>query len=413
MDRVSIKLMKKLPIKITLLFTSSLSIMAAATIAPSLPQIQQVFVDNPQSEILTKFILTIPALFIALFSPVVGALIDRFGRLKLMLGSLILYGLAGSSGYVMDDLYYILAGRALLGIGVAGVMTTTITLIADYFDGPERTAFMGIQGACVALGGVISILLGGLLAEISWRAPFIIYLSAFLIFLPAYFYLYEPDVKKSDHKDNNLTIVQYPKMLVIGIFITALIGMMLFFIIPVQIPFYITEQTGASNTFIGIAIASTTVSSAIVSLNYKRIKARLSFSTIYLFSFFFMGLGFLVVFLGTNYLLLLLGLLITGIGLGVLIPNSNVWIVTLSPESMRGRIVGGLTTAIFIGQFISPFLIQPVLALTSAKGIFAVAGAGLLLISLVYLGFNILGLRGGKMHEAIMKNYNVTQKDKL
>jgi MFS family permease len=404
--------MNKTPIKITLLFTSSLSIMAAATIAPSLPQIQQVFVDNPQSEILTKFILTIPALFIAIFSPVVGALIDRFGRLKLMLGSLILYGLAGSSGYVMDDLYYILAGRALLGIGVAGVMTTTITLIADYFDGPERTAFMGIQGACVALGGVISILLGGLLAEISWRAPFIIYLSAFLIFLPAYFYLYEPDVKKSDHKDNSLTIVQYPKMLVVVIFITALIGMMLFFIIPVQIPFYITEQTGGSNTFIGIAIASTTVSSAIVSLNYKRIKARLSFSTIYLFSFFFMGLGFLVVFFGTNYLLLLLGLLITGIGLGVLIPNSNVWIVTLSPESMRGRIVGGLTTAIFIGQFISPFLIQPVLALTSAKGIFAVAGFGLLFIALAYLGFNLLNLRNGQIHKMIMKNYIVTQKEK-
>ena len=187
---------------------------------------------------------------------------------------------------------------------------------------------------------------------------------------------------------------------------------MLFFIIPVQIPFYITEQTGASNTFIGIAIASTTVSSAIVSLNYKRIKARLSFSTIYLFSFFFMGLGFLVVFLGTNYLLLLLGLLITGIGLGVLIPNSNVWIVTLSPESMRGRIVGGLTTAIFIGQFISPFLIQPVLALTSAKGIFAVAGFGLLFIALAYLGFNLLNLRNGQIHKMIMKNYIVTQKEK-
>ena len=188
---------------------------------------------------------------------------------------------------------------------------------------------------------------------------------------------------------------------------------MLFYIIPVQIPFYINKQTGASNTLIGIAIASSTVSSAIVSLNYKRIKARLNFSTIYIFSFFFLGLGFLVVFLVTDYLFLLLGLLITGIGMGVLIPNSNVWIVTLSPESMRGRIVGGLTTSVFIGQFISPFLIQPVLELTSASGIFAVAGAGLLLISLVYLGFNLLGLRGGRMHEAIMKNYNVTQKDKL
>lgn len=393
--------MKKLPIKITLLFTSSLTIMAGATIAPSLPQIQQVFVDHPQSEILTKLILTIPALFIAVFSPVVGALIDRFGRLKLMLSSLILYGLAGTSGYFMNDLYSILVGRALLGIGVAGVMTSTITLIADYFEGTERNAFMGLQGAFVALGGVISITLGGLLAEISWQAPFLIYISAFIIFPPALIYLFEPDIKKFDQTGYTTITEQYPKTLVVIIFMTAFFGMMLFYIIPVQIPFYIKEQTGASNTLIGVAIACSTLSSAIVSLNYKRIKARWSFSTIYSFSFFFLGLGFLVIFFVVDYILLLLGLLIGGIGMGVLIPNSNVWVVTLSPKSMRGRIVGGLTTSIFIGQFVTPFLIQPVQLLTSTSGIFAFAGIGLLLISLAYLGYNVLTAKSRRIQEII------------
>ncbi len=393
--------MKKLPIKITLLFTSSLTIMAGATIAPSLPQIQQVFVDHPQSEILTKLILTIPALFIAVFSPVVGALIDRFGRLKLMFSSLILYGLAGTSGYFMNDLYSILVGRALLGIGVAGVMTTTITLIADYFEGTERNAFMGLQGAFVALGGVISITLGGLLAEISWQAPFLIYISAFIIFPPALIYLFEPDIKKFDQTGYTTITEQYPKTRVVIIFMTAFLGMMLFYIIPVQIPFYIKEQTGASNTLIGVAIACSTLSSAIVSLNYKRIKARWSFSTIYSFSFFFLGLGFLVIFFVVDYILLLLGLLIGGIGMGVLIPNSNVWVVTLSPKSMRGRIVGGLTTSIFIGQFVTPFLIQPVQLLTSTSGIFAFAGIGLLLISLAYMGYNVLTAKSSRIQEII------------
>ncbi len=403
--------MKKLPIKITLLFTSSLTIMAGATIAPSLPQIQQVFADHPQSEILTKLILTIPALFIAVFSPMVGALIDRFGRLKLMLGSLILYGLAGTSGYFMNDLYSILVGRALLGIGVAGVMITTITLIADYFEGTERNAFMGLQGAFVALGGVISITLGGLLAEISWQAPFLIYISAFIIFLPALIYLFEPEIKKSDQTGYPTTVEEYPKTLIVIIFMTAFFGMMLFYIIPVEIPFYIKEQTGASNTLIGVAIACSTLSSAIVSLNYKRIKARWSFSTIYSFSFFFLGLGFLVIFFVVDYLLLLLGLLIGGIGMGVLIPNSNVWIVTLSPESMRGRIIGGLTTSIFIGQFVSPFLIQPVRLLTSTSGIFAFAGIGLLLISLAYLGYNILSTKSTRFQEFTLKNNIMTNKE--
>jgi MFS family permease len=398
-----INLMNKTPIKITLLFTSSLTIMAGATIAPSLPQIQQVFIDNPHSEMLTKLILTIPALFIAIFSPIVGALIDRFGRIKIILSSLLLYGIAGSSGYFIEDLYILLVSRALLGIGVAGVMTSTITLIADYFKGSERNAFMGLQGAFVALGGVVSITLGGLLAEISWRTPFLIYFSSFIIFIPALIYLYEPEVRQDADSGKSKSLEPYPQILVALIYVTASIGMMLFYIIPVQIPFYIKEQTGASNTFIGLAIAASTVSSAIVSLNYKRIKAKFDYSMIYFFSFLFLGLGFVVIFYVTDYYLILLGLLIGGIGMGVLIPNSNVWIVSLSPESMRGRIVGGLTTSVFIGQFISPFLIQPVNSYTSTSGIFAFSGIGLILISLAYFGYTPLTKKSTRFQKFIKK----------
>jgi MFS family permease len=385
--------MKKTAIKITLLFSSTLTIMASATIAPSLPQIQQVFSENPHSEILTKFILTVPALFIAISSPVVGALIDRFGRIKIMLASLVLYGFAGSSGYLMDDLYSILVTRAVLGIAVAGVMTTTITLIADYFDGTERNAFMGLQGAFVAMGGFVSITLGGILAEISWRTPFLIYVSSFILFLPALIYLYEPEVKKYKQTNDAKSMEPYPQILVSIIYFTALIGMTLFYVIPIQIPFYINEQTGASNTFVGLAIAFSTLSSAVVSLNYKRIKERLDFPTIYFLSFFFLGLGYFVIYFVSDYYLLVLGLLISGIGMGVLIPNSNVWVVNLSPQSMRGRLVGGLTTSIFIGQFISPFLIQPVIMLTSTSGIFLFSGFSLIFISLSYLGLNPLVIK--------------------
>ena len=383
--------MKKNRIKIVLLFTSTLTIMAGATIAPSLPQIQQVFVNNHNSEILTKLILTIPALLIAICAPMVGALIDRFGRLKILLGSLILYGLSGASGFFMNDLYSILISRAFLGVSVAGVMTTTITLIADYFEGVERNAFMGLQGAFIALGGVVFITAGGILAEISWRSPFLIYASAFLIFPFAVFSLFEPKVIKE--KDLNAPSVElkYPRGLIVVIYATALIGMMLFYIIPVQIPFYIKEQTGASNTLIGFSIACSTFSSALISINYKRIKNHWHFSSIYSFSFLFLGLGYIIIYYVTDYFLITLGLLIGGIGMGVLIPNSNIWVVTLSPEPMRGRIVGGLTTSIFIGQFISPIVIQPVQSATSSAGVYAFAGIGMLIISLAYFVYNKSG----------------------
>ena len=90
--------------------------MAGATIAPSLPQIEQVFSNHPHSEILTKLILTIPALFIALGAPVVGLLIDRYGRVRLLLGSLLLYGFSGTSGFFMNDIYSPQQAAELLGV---------------------------------------------------------------------------------------------------------------------------------------------------------------------------------------------------------------------------------------------------------------------------------------------------------
>lgn len=75
-----------------------MTVMAGATIAPSLPEMTKAFPDNPSAETLVKLVLTIPGLFIAITSPLSGWFIDKFGRIKLLAFLLILYAAAGSSG---------------------------------------------------------------------------------------------------------------------------------------------------------------------------------------------------------------------------------------------------------------------------------------------------------------------------
>jgi MFS family permease len=96
-----------------------------------------------------------------------------------------------------------------------------------------------------------------------------------------------------------------------------------------------------------------------------------------------MGLGSVIIALSTGYNGTLLGLLVSGIGLGLIVPNLNVWLVTIVPAAIRGRAVGGLTTAIFLGQFISPILMQPVASRAGLASAFAVAGGVSLLLGLV------------------------------
>ena len=150
--------------KIALILVASLTVMSSATIAASLPRMADVFRDTPDAEFLTKLVLTTPNLMIVVFGPIAGAIIDRFGRVRFLCANLVLYGFAGASGYVLDDLYHILVSRALLGIAMAGTMTTVNTLAGDYWTGEHRARYAGIQSAAMSLGGVVFIGAGGLLA---------------------------------------------------------------------------------------------------------------------------------------------------------------------------------------------------------------------------------------------------------
>ena len=101
--------------------------------------------------------------------------------------------------------------------------------------------------------------------------------------------------------------------------------------------------------------------------------------------FLTLGIGNVLIGLSTIYVFVVLGLLIAGIGLGLLIPNLNVWLVSTVPASLRGRAVGGLTTSLFLGQFLSPIVIQPVVQQFGLTGAFVVAGIVSLLIALVFV----------------------------
>jgi len=187
---------KKWKLKLTLLLVSCLTIMSVITISPALPQMVTAFSNVENAAFLVKLVLTLPALMIALFSPVAGRLIDRYGRLKILRLALILYAISGSAGYFLNSLYDILISRAVLGIAVGMSMTIVITLIADYFEGMERQKFVGLQIAFMSIGGILFIGLGGILSDFSWRYPFLLYLFSLVVLPFTFMFLYEPAIGK-------------------------------------------------------------------------------------------------------------------------------------------------------------------------------------------------------------------------
>ncbi len=374
---------KKWKLKLTLLLVSSLTIMSIITISPALPQMVLAFPEVKNAGFLVKLVLTIPALMIAIFSPITGRLIDRYGRLKILWLSLVLYAIAGSGGYYLDSLYEILFSRILLGIAVGMSMTIVITLIADYFEGMERQKFVGLQIAFMSMGGIIFIGLGGILSDIGWRYPFLIYLSALLILPLSIMYLREPAITQK----NQINKVARAPGIIWMLFINTMIMWIIFFLIPVQIPFHLKGLGVEKNSLIGAAIATSTLFSAVSSFSYSKIKQRFSFLSIFSVGYLFMAAGFGCIAISNTYIMVVIAMMLSGLGMGMMIPNTNMWVMKIVPPEIRGKEIGKLTTFWFLGQFLSPIIIFPVLNVLSVSSTFMVAAGFLLLMSLSFTVF--------------------------
>jgi len=372
-------------VKLTLLFVSSLTIMSVITISPALPQMAIAFAGIKNAAFIVKMVLTIPALMIAIVSPVTGRLIDRHGRLKILRMALVLYAIAGVGGFFLNNLYYILISRAVLGISVGMSMTIVITLIADYFEGIERQKFVGLQIAFMSIGGILFLVLGGVLADISWRYPFLIYLSSLLVLPFTIIFLREPVVVQ---KINNTNQHLKAPPIIWLLFFNIMLMWIIFFLIPVQIPFYLKSIGVEKNSMIGAAIAMSTAFSAISSFSYSKIKARLSFLSIFSIGYLLMATGFICIAFSSTYLLVVVAMMISGLGMGMMIPNTNMWVMKLAPPEIRGKEIGKLTTFWFFGQFLSPVVIAPVLKSLSLSSTFMLAAGFLFLMSLGFLLFH-------------------------
>lgn len=381
--------------KATLLLSSMMTLMAGAIVSPALPYITAAFEEVPHARLLTQLIVTLPALFIALLAPVAGWYIDKFGKKPLLLFSFLLYALAGVSGYFCNDLHAILVGRAFLGIAVAGIMTAATTLVGDYFEDEERVAFMGMQSAFIALGGVVFISVAGVLADKHWQAPFLVYLFSLPVFCMAIPYIVEPRNRQGPEKKERQEVdapiegeVNYNRFAIGFIYCMAFVSVVIFYMVPVEMP-YVLKGLGLSGAVIGLAMSTQTLASVLISSNYHRFKRRVSFPTIYALSFSLMTIGYLIVAAGSTLWVFILGFVVSGFGVGFFMPSTNLWAMSLVPAAIRGKIVGRVSAAIFVGIFLCPIIIQPVVARYSPSTAFA--GAAMVTSVLFVL---VLALKG-------------------
>lgn len=158
---------------IFILVTVTLDFLAFGIIAPVLPNLIKQFEngDMARASAITGYFAFAWATMQFLFSPVLGAWSDRFGRRPVILLSCLGLGLDYIFMALAPSLRWLFVGRIISGITTSNV-STAFAYIADVTPAENRAKRYGMLGAAFGLGFVIGPAAGGLLGHYNLRAPF-------------------------------------------------------------------------------------------------------------------------------------------------------------------------------------------------------------------------------------------------
>ena len=367
------------------MLAAMLTIMSNAIITPALIGLQQVFADHPHAHRLIPLLVTAPSLIVAIVAPFAGLVIDRIGRRPPLLAGLVVYAIAGTAGLYLDSLEAVLASRLVLGLGVAAIMTAQATLLGDYFAGPARGRLMGYQIAATNIGGMVFVTLAGALAAQHPRLPFAIYGLAILLLPILSRLLPEPARAVTGHDAGNTAAPGEPGWPATVTIMAAAAGLtfVIFYMVPTLLPYLLAEigagapqQTGRALSAMMLAASVTAVISGWVRPVLGRIGTPLT-------GYALLAGGFWLVSGAQGMGQVLAGTPLIGAGLGLCMPTFLTTALNAAPARHRGLVSGCMTAAVFLGQFLSPLVLQPLVDMWGLPTVFALGAQGCVALGLV------------------------------
>lgn len=348
---------------LALLFPITLSVMAALFVAPIAPKIAETYGPTGQysPEALGWYIgwiITVPALCVAIFSIPAGWLGDRIGRRKMLIWSMLLYVGVGILPYFLNDLSHILWSRVAVGIVEAMLMTLSTTLIGDFFNGQSRDRWLAAQTGVASTCAIFAILVAGYVGRNDWHNVFLLYLVPLVFLALVIGFTWEP--KESEYlasKDKEGRWSDIPWGLMAVICLITLFGSIMFYTVQIKLPdayhaLGVVLPDGSYDAARGgmmTAVASIFV--PVGTLCFWWLSPRLSLKAMFVLEFTMMAVGFLLMSQLTSPWAFTFAAGLDQIGAGMLLPTLLTWAVSRLPFAVRGRGTGLWTATFSLGQF--------------------------------------------------------------
>lgn len=341
-----------LPQLVLLLAGSCLSVLGAVLIAPVLPQMTDHFAGTPGADVLVPIVLTVPALIIGLTAPFAGFIADRIDRKRVLIIAMVGYTIFGTAPLYLESLGSIIGSRVLVGLCEAAIMTCCTTLIADYWSGPRRSRYLGLQTLLASVSATVFLGIGGALGSSGWRTPFWLYLVAVVLAVPMALFIWQP---AGGGEKTALPPVPWRQLRVPCL--VTLAGGIVFYALIVELSFVLDEVGVTATATIGALSALMSLATAIAAGSFAKLSRRTPRELLPV-AFGLSAAGFLVIWSSASVPVITAGAVLTGAGTGLLLPVLLTWATNGLSFAERGRGTGLWTGTLFIGEFLSPVLIM-------------------------------------------------------
>jgi MFS family permease len=341
-----------------LVMSGFLPVMAIIALSPTLPTLLAHFRDVGNPQLMVPLLITAPSACIALFAPAAGAITDRFGRRRLMLWAMAVYGIGGFIPFFIDNFWAVVGGRVVIGLGEAAVLTVSNTLLADYFDEKARHRWLMLQGLMGSILGSVTIACSGFLAAKGWQWPFAVYGVAFPILLASILYLFEPQPRVRAQQDAAAAPASpFPYRVALVVCGVTIVLSTIYYVQVIHFSVLLKDLGVLDPESIGLAMAIPSLGVPIGAVLFKlTTRYGVSSQIALVFIGYCIGLG--GIGLAPDYKVALAFAFVQQLANGIIVPALIAFAQNRFSFEHRGRGMGWWASAFFAAQFLSPAVVN-------------------------------------------------------
>lgn len=284
--------------------------------------------------------------------PLAGVLADRYGRKPVIVGSLLLFGGAGTAIALTTNFRVALGLRLLQGAAFGGLTPVIITSIGDLYAGTREATAQGLRFTGSGVTQTVFPLVAGLVVTVAWQLPFLIYAMAFPVALLVALRFEEPgasteapaaDGGTDDSLDNSylrelFALIRNPRVLSLvvarGLPVVVWIAFLTYnSIIVVQIQ-------GGTPGEAGLLVALGSLAYAAAASQAGRITALVDSRFVPLLAAHAgLAAGFVVVLYAPGVAVAGVGIVLSGAGFGTTLSLYRSIVTGLAPQELRAGVV--------------------------------------------------------------------------